>query len=223
MPSYKALSTDKEASLRSKLKTPPPRRQYMPAEERRNQILESAREVFARSGLKGARTRELAQAAGINPATLFDHFKSKEELFIAAIMEPLGAQLENARERVRAYETADSREALHALLSNGIQRNLESLIEAFPLLAQALFSDRELGNQFYREQILPLFETRAEMQANLTREGFDSHLVQVAFFGIFFAIAMDQAITGNKRDLADVARQITELVTGGCTQGNFAE
>ncbi|HEY8385010.1 MAG TPA: TetR/AcrR family transcriptional regulator [Porticoccaceae bacterium] len=198
------------------------RRHYLPAEERRNQILESAREVFAHSGLKGARTRELAKAAGINPATLFDHFESKEDLFMAAIMQPLGEQLENARERVRAYETAESREALHALLSDGIQHNLESMVDTFPLLVQALFSDRQLGEQFYRERILPLFQTRADMQADLTREGFDGHLIQVAFFGMFFAIAMDRLITNDKRDLSDIARQISELVTGGCVQTQFA-
>ena len=198
-------------------------RQYMPAEERRNQILESARAVFAQSGLKGARTRELAQAAGINPATLFDHFKSKEELFIAAIMQPLSVQLESARERIQAYESADSWESLNALLSNGIQNNLEDMVDSFPLLAQALFSDRELGDRFYHEQIHPLLKTRADMMVDLTREGFDPDLLQLIFFGMFFAIAMDQQITGNKRDLAQVARQVTELVTGGCARPQFTE
>jgi AcrR family transcriptional regulator len=195
----------------------------MPAEERKKQILDSARKVFSSSGLKGARTRELAQAAGINQSTLFEHFKSKEELFMAAVMQPLSEQLENIRERVQAYESADSPSSLHTLLSTGIQRNLESMVDIFPLLAQALLSDQELGRRFYHEQIRPLIETRADTMFSLTKSSLDPELLQVAFFGMFFSVAMDQAFTGNKRDLNDVARQITELITGGCAPQQFTE
>src|SRR5262245_40719588 len=91
------------------------RRHYLPAEERRKRILESAREVFARCGLEGARTRDLAKAAGINQATLFEHFQSKEELFAAAVLQPLVGLLEGIRDRYAAYEAADTPESLFEL------------------------------------------------------------------------------------------------------------
>src|SRR5215475_15045765 len=96
------------------------RRHYLPAEERRKRILESAREVFARCGLEGARTRDLAKAAGINQATLFEHFQSKEELFAAAVLQPLMGLLEGIRDRYAAYEAADSPESLLDLLQSGM-------------------------------------------------------------------------------------------------------
>ena len=66
-----------------------PVRTRLTADARREQIIEAAREVFARSGRAGARTRDLAEAAGINEALLYRHFDSKEDLYEAAVAAPL--------------------------------------------------------------------------------------------------------------------------------------
>jgi AcrR family transcriptional regulator len=52
-------------------------------EETRDRIILAAREVIARKGKRGATTREIADAAGVNEATLFRHFGNKEQLMIA--------------------------------------------------------------------------------------------------------------------------------------------
>ena len=207
----KTATADKDSGPAPK--SPRKRRQYMPAAERREQILTSAREVFARNGLKGSRTRELAQAAGINQATLFEHFKSKEELFTAAVVQPLIATLEGARERVQSYADASSSEDLIPLLQKGMEQHLESMTELYPLLVQGLFSDQEMGKKLYRNHIAPLLEARADIMADFIQRDLDSNLVQLASFGMFFAVAMDQAMTGQSRDLPEVARQLTRLIT----------
>ncbi len=200
-----------------KPKDSPRRRQYLPAEQRRKLILEAAREVFARSGLKGARTRELAQAAGINQATLFDHFKSKEDLFMAAVIEPLATLLEGATERSEAYRNAPSAEILAEQLQRGMQDRLSNTIEMFPLLCQALFSDQAVGTRLYAEKIEPLLEAQASIMQGLLDDSVDPGFLQLASFGIFFAIAMDQAMTGKQVDLAQTSQQITGLLLHGCS------
>jgi AcrR family transcriptional regulator len=57
------------------------KKQRMTSEQRREQILECAKEVFATRGLAGARTRDIAEACGVNEALLYRHFASKEDLF----------------------------------------------------------------------------------------------------------------------------------------------
>jgi AcrR family transcriptional regulator len=52
-------------------------------EETRERILSAAREVIARKGKRGATTREIADVAGVNEATLFRHFGTKEALIVA--------------------------------------------------------------------------------------------------------------------------------------------
>jgi AcrR family transcriptional regulator len=52
-------------------------------EETRERILTATREVIGRKGKRGATTREIADVAGVNEATLFRHFGTKEALLVA--------------------------------------------------------------------------------------------------------------------------------------------
>ncbi|HEX3368725.1 MAG TPA: TetR/AcrR family transcriptional regulator [Candidatus Cybelea sp.] len=52
-------------------------------EETRERILVATREVIGRKGKRGATTREIADVAGVNEATLFRHFGTKESLLVA--------------------------------------------------------------------------------------------------------------------------------------------
>jgi AcrR family transcriptional regulator len=49
----------------------------------RERILRAAREVFERNGTRGTTTREVADRAGVNEATLFRHFHNKTSLLDA--------------------------------------------------------------------------------------------------------------------------------------------
>jgi AcrR family transcriptional regulator len=50
---------------------------------RREAIIQAVQRVFAEKGFHGTTTRELAQAAGVSEALLFQHFPTKESLFAA--------------------------------------------------------------------------------------------------------------------------------------------
>jgi AcrR family transcriptional regulator len=202
---------------------PPKRRTYLPAAERRQRIIAAAQKVFARSSLQGARTRELAKAAEINQATLFEHFESKEELFTAAVVEPLLEVMQGMRERAREYEEASNAEELLTKGRASVQKHLETMVEVYPLLAVALFSDPDLGQKLYREQIVPLIKDRAEVMRNIVREEIDPEFLALAQLGVFFAIAMDRAFTGKDDDLADIARQVTNLAVFGFAQDRFRD
>ncbi|MDQ2681109.1 MAG: TetR/AcrR family transcriptional regulator [Candidatus Eremiobacteraeota bacterium] len=53
-------------------------------EETRLRILTAARQVMGQRGKRGATTREIADRAGVNEATLFRHFGHKDALIMAA-------------------------------------------------------------------------------------------------------------------------------------------
>lgn len=52
-------------------------------EETRQRILNATREILGKKGRRGATTREIAEVAGVNEATLFRHFGSKDALIEA--------------------------------------------------------------------------------------------------------------------------------------------
>jgi AcrR family transcriptional regulator len=53
------------------------------SEERRNQIIESATNVFARQGFAHTRMDDVANEAGLSKGLLYWYFKSKEEIIVA--------------------------------------------------------------------------------------------------------------------------------------------
>ncbi len=60
-------------------------KQRMTSEERRESILEAALKLFAEKGFSGVRTREIAKEARISETLVFQHFRSKHELYTAAL------------------------------------------------------------------------------------------------------------------------------------------
>lgn len=208
-------STSAKAERPDKAAAPKQRRAYLPAHERRRLIIEAAQQVFARSNLQGARTRDIAKAAEVNQATLFEHFESKEALFHEAVVLPLMDAMRGMQVRAQAYEAAHSFEEMQAIAQQSAQRNFENMGEIFPLLTAALFSDLELGRKLYTEQILPILKQRAQTLGPVIKEGLDPEFVELAHFGIFFALAMDQSLRGKRRDPKKMARQITKFAMTG--------
>ncbi|MGZ9585671.1 TetR/AcrR family transcriptional regulator [Paenibacillus marinisediminis] len=55
------------------------------AEERRNEILDAADELFGQKGFDGTSTNDILEKVGIARGTLYYHFKSKEDIMDALI------------------------------------------------------------------------------------------------------------------------------------------
>jgi TetR/AcrR family transcriptional regulator, cholesterol catabolism regulator len=71
---------------------------------RRQEILGIAAELFSKNGVQNTSMRDLADAAGILPSSLYSHFKSKEAL----ADEILRQYLEDFRERCRQIDDSDA-------------------------------------------------------------------------------------------------------------------
>lgn len=71
--------------------TEQPRRR-LSAEQRRESILVAANEVFGENGYEHVRIDDVATAAGISKALIYEHFRSKSELYIE-LMNNAGAEL----------------------------------------------------------------------------------------------------------------------------------
>ena len=64
----------------------------LPADERRQQLLAVARELFARSGFHDTSMDDIAEAAGVTKPVLYQHFPSKRALYVE-LLDDTGRQL----------------------------------------------------------------------------------------------------------------------------------
>ncbi|MBE9914565.1 TetR/AcrR family transcriptional regulator [Paenibacillus donghaensis] len=71
------------------------------AEERRNEILDAADELFSQKGFDGTSTNDILEKVGIARGTLYHHFKSKEDI-MDALIERYNVRLLGAAEEIAA-------------------------------------------------------------------------------------------------------------------------
>jgi AcrR family transcriptional regulator len=82
------------------------------AEERREAVLRAAFEAFARHGLHGASTEQIAAAAGISQPYLFRLFGTKKALFVATVERCMTETLEIFRTASRGLRGQEALEAM---------------------------------------------------------------------------------------------------------------
>lgn len=63
----------------------------LPAEERREQLLKAAHDLFQKKGYRATTTDEIAKKAGVTKGGLYFHFDSKEDILLAFVREIIDA------------------------------------------------------------------------------------------------------------------------------------
>ncbi|MFT3964259.1 MAG: TetR/AcrR family transcriptional regulator [Sphingobium sp.] len=198
---------------------------YRPAAERRAQIIAAARTVFVQSSFGGARTRDIADVAGVNQATLFKHFPTKERLFEEAVLTPLLEAMQGMHGRIEDYGMAQTPAEMGQRAERSTVRHLQDMDRILPLLVTALFSDLDRGRDLFREHLEPLIRQRGEVLRPLVKEGIEPEFVGLASFGMMFAVAIQRWLGSSTTDLEATAVQFNRLATGGFarTKGTDAD
>jgi AcrR family transcriptional regulator len=125
----------------------------LPAQARREQILDVAVQVFARNGFHGTSMNHVAEAAGVTKPVLYQHFDSKQALYLALIGE-VGRRLLLAITKATAGATtgremtvlgfrayfrfvAEDRDAFLLMYGTGASRDEEATTAVRGLTAEA--------------------------------------------------------------------------------------
>ncbi|MCA1846905.1 MAG: TetR/AcrR family transcriptional regulator [Actinobacteria bacterium] len=180
--------------------------------ERRQQLIEAARQVFLRHGLNGARTRHIADEAGVNEALLYHYFPSKEAIFEVAVLEPLHEMM---TELFEASMMAESGTVQAQEVRRTVLQVVRTMNEILPLLGMVLFGDQETGRRFYQEKYYPLlrqgYEAGSRAMAGWANRPIDPS-VATAVHGMCFVAAMDRWFRGVEPDQEHMADVLTDLV-----------
>jgi AcrR family transcriptional regulator len=124
----------------------------MTAEDRREQILRGAMELFAEKGFRGTTTREIARHLGISEALMFKYFPSKEALYRAIIQKRTDGTEEMFFPK-EAIQAKDDRQVFRAIASNLIARNTEDPTFMRLILYSAL-EGHDLSRIFFETHVM---------------------------------------------------------------------
>lgn len=183
------------------------RARRLPAEKRKRQIIDRAREVFATQGYGRVGTADLARAAGISEPALYRHFTGKKELFVATIR-ATGPRLLKIWEEI-SVEYDDPLEALWAIgvyYYDHLESHATNMKLQFRALSEAEDPDiktalRDNFEAFVRFVTDTLEEGKAR---GIVRRDIDSRMVAWQFLGIGMTLDMMHML--GFRDEMDRAR-----------------
>ena len=88
--------------------------------ETRERIVEAAERVAREKGLARSTTKEIARAAGYSEGTLYKHFESKEDLFLAVLAERFPTFVALVEELPARVGQGTLRETLEEVASNAL-------------------------------------------------------------------------------------------------------
>lgn len=158
-------------------------------EETRQRILDAAVTVFAENGYARATTRRIAEAAGVNEVTLFRHFESKKNLFMA-LFDKYGAPAVTAA--IEAQLSGDYRQDLlrlgHYFMALMIERGdyvRLMMCEAshFPDLIEILVKNPRMMRQTLARYIQQQIDRG-------TLRPINAEAAAQAFWGMFFSYGL---------------------------------
>jgi TetR/AcrR family transcriptional regulator len=144
----------------------------MHGEDRRQQLLDVAVDVFARQGFGGTKTKDIAAAAGVSEAIVFRHFSSKEDLYHAILDAKEDKQ--GAPEFVDVLRTfADRRDdaGLFHYVGSAIMRSFRDDPAFHRLMLYASLEGHLLAGLFHERFGLPIFDFLRRYVALRQKEG----------------------------------------------------
>ena len=152
---------------------PATRRKRLPGTERRAQLLEVAISIFGQRGFRGATTKAIAEAAGVSEATIFRHFPSKEDLYIAAFRQRTGVGTEQFVTVLEDLAERREDEELLRSLGRAMLTAYEQDRDLHRMLMYAWLDQDEAANRRMSEQIResPLFAFLERYVARRQAEG----------------------------------------------------
>ncbi|MEP6788311.1 MAG: TetR/AcrR family transcriptional regulator [Acidobacteriota bacterium] len=196
----------------------------MKGDARREQILQTAVNLFSQRGFKGTTTKEIARAAGVSEAMVFRHFATKDELY-GAILDNKGCEDGvrkfpwEANEKLReAIEQKDDFAVFYNIAFDALNKH-QSDVGFMRLLFYSALEEHELADRFFNEFISRIYEFIADYITTRQADGvfreINPRIVVRAYLGMLIHHSLNNILWDKKRTILNITTE--EAAT------NFAE
>jgi AcrR family transcriptional regulator len=174
----------------------------LPTETR---LLDAAFELFLNQGYHGSSMRQVASRAGITPGSIYNHFESKEALFVALLTERVPH-----RAIIGALAHAEG-ETVEAIVQDSLRRMVVAAADQFDnfrlmFIELIEFQGRHAGTiaDIFFPQLLAFIERLKGADSRL--RSMPPVLLARAFFGLFFSYVLTATLLRGVEGF-DVAQQ----------------
>lgn len=189
------------------------RKLKLAAPERRQQLVSIAMQQISRKGFEGLRFQEVAKQAGINNATLYYHFPTKEAL-IQGVVNHLTAELKKARSGLSDAPMTALQELRHEF--DDIRKLLRATPKLFIVqieLSLRGLRDPDISNaekqrdHVWREHLSGII--RRGIEQGVFRRDIELEPAVTALIAQFKGIGYDAAL--GKRSVREIGKTISEI------------
>jgi AcrR family transcriptional regulator len=183
----------------------------LPASERREQLLAVALAVFAREGFHGTAMSDVADAAGVTKPVLYQHFRSKRELYLA-LLDEVGLGL-----RTTIAQATSAADSPHTQVQRGFAAWFGWVAEQSDGF-RLLFGSGNRRDVEFAVAVRHVEDALAGAIAPLIRAGLDPVHQQTlawALVGMAETTARRLVASGEPIDAERVARQVSDLAWAG--------
>ena len=194
---------------------PAAHRPRLTSPERRQAIVQAALSLFAEKGFRGVTTRELAAAVGVTEPVLYQHFKTKSELYRALVESQ--CHLPDTFDELRPFVEAGDDVGLFRALGLGILSWYLDDSRFAKLLLHSALDRHELADLFYETQVSRFYQMIEAFIGNRIRQGAfhetDPALMARAFVGMIVHIGMIGSVYAPDQPLGDRKVMVDQMVS----------
>ena len=188
----------------------------MKGDARREQILQTAVNLFSQRGFKGTTTKEIARVAGVSEAMVFRHFATKDELY-GAILDNKGCEdgvrrfpWEENETLQRAIEQKDDFAVFYNIAFDALNKH-QADVGFMRLLFYSALEDHVLAERFFQEFISRVYEfiggyIRQRQSDGAIRE-MDPRIAVRSFLGMLIHHSLNNILWDKKRAIMDISNE----------------
>ena len=201
----------------------------MTGDARREQILQTAVDLFSQRGFKGTTTKEIARAAGVSEAMVFRHFENKDALY-GAILDIKGCQdgvrrfpWEGNELLLCAIEQKDDFAVFYNIALDVLNKH-QSDVGFMRLLFYSALEEHELADRFFKQFIERIYGFIGGYIEDRQRDGafrdMNPRIAVRAFLGMLIHHSLNNILWDKGRTILDVpteeaAKNFAEILVKG--------
>jgi AcrR family transcriptional regulator len=195
-----------------------PTRRERRAAQRKMQIINAAAHLFAEKGFHRTTTRDIAKEADVSEGTLYNYFKSKDDLLLD-IMD----MLDDVPSEADRFDQVVSEDAWEFLIT--MMKGRREMIDQYHPMLQSVLSEilvnPELRQRYYNEQISPGINLISQRLQELLDNGqfriinvpYTARMLVALMLGLYVLEVLGDPLIQSQWD--ELSRVIASLVIDG--------